>query len=1174
MQITCPNCKKTYGVNSGKIPPNKTTAKCKACGHNMPLISKPPKKSSPAKKPCNVTCHYCSRKYCIDLNKIPEKVAAIKCKACGHAISLKPYRTTKSKPVEATNKIVCLYCSKSYTIDRSRIPQDIKTTTCKSCGHAISLIPKPSTNLPPEKTPNTKGTQINDAKIAKLSPPGKPSAPLQRKSWLLAAVLVLLVVGIGIIYTGPQFTNFLPERFENDKDPKKAVQLQPVNLPKPFLNLNVNVPLTLAALDRRIPAEKKDSNYAKAVSVINSLDADRIQIYLFPDPEHTVLPVAVLHSSKPNHIETKIKKAITIHTKLERVPDGTYRLDNKAIPAEINNDIPIDLYRIVFWKKGAVIAPKSFLPALANPEILQQTLVAQMATAIGTPQSLGSLAIRIPENFKDGWEKNIQDLPGLKDNPQLAMPAAMGMGILSGLTEPFEKIEAFALGIQLKEDGPRTLNYAQLFRNGVNGAEIYQGLNSKDQNDLVADGIVLNLIKLFQNPQYQQTVEFKENQLALKFTWSAADDEAFISELSQATIGHLFAQGMQLTPSEGSITTYYTNEPVLTASVNVDRLKKSIPGKFKQRIFPENYWESGDDPQMGLTLDPVDIPNAELAELTYDVLSVKTPAGKDVMRRVENQFKFKINPGRTGYGQITLNIQKGTPATALGTAKIRFELQLPSVLEQVEFKSGDDAGVQKSINGAHVKLGRLEKDVARIDYRGAKGIRLLAYDKTGRALASQETMSSASSVSSRFQGIIAKLKVVVVKERYDYPFEVDVDLNGGKQLELSHRPENPKRVRYDNNPVKNYVPYMQKNLEDLVVEWNEGSQMSWNDNLAIQMPSGPFSGSVDWEVHFFGQDKPLYLAGNEFSDIRNTSFGLQTGDLQKAHAAFGSVRFNLASDIHRLSFVKNSNGKSLEQDLGSGQKVTATFNRNEITLNAGKLDIIQVMAYDARGRRLKNDSYTRHKDGKLMQYFWGVPAKLELDAVSKKIERTIQFDIRQRQVQEESYAKFQRDIHNQGEVVETLKAIGRARRKNRSGYRDDVAGLYYVYDSKQKKPMKLIDINVAHSDPVGQKRFGYRLKPYKGYYFTVLSGTESNGVQKEYPKQSKKKKFVWDKGTFEAIPYIQAPDIVGIPVDRSQPTFFLQWNQVYMKQLNDSVLTHLPYDHYSQGWLEAKFIER
>ena len=54
-------------------------------------------------------------------------------------------------------------------------------------------------------------------------------------------------------------------------------------------------------------------------------------------------------------------------------------------------------------------------------------------------------------------------------------------------------------------------------------------------------------------------------------------------------------------------------------------------------------------------------------------------------------------------------------------------------------------------------------------------------------------MSSSASVATRFQGEISKVLVVVVQEMLDYPFEVNVDLNGSKQLRLSHQPGNVKR---------------------------------------------------------------------------------------------------------------------------------------------------------------------------------------------------------------------------------------------------------------------------------------------------------------------------------------------------------------------------------------------
>jgi hypothetical protein len=90
-----------------------------------------------------------------------------------------------------------------------------------------------------------------------------------------------------------------------------------------------------------------------------------------------------------------------------------------------------------------------------------------------------------------------------------------------------------------------------------------------------------------------------------------------------------------------------------------------------------------------------------------------------------------------------------------------------------------------------VKLDRLRKDVAKVTYRGGASAQLFALDKTGRTLASKESISSSSSVTTRFQGEIQTLIVVVVQEMLDYPFEIKVDLNRDKKLALSQKLENP-----------------------------------------------------------------------------------------------------------------------------------------------------------------------------------------------------------------------------------------------------------------------------------------------------------------------------------------------------------------------------------------------
>ena len=144
MRISCPNCNKTYSINPEKIPSHITTAKCKACGHAMPLNPAAANKSSVPAKICKIQCMYCSRKYKVDRSKIPPGVTSMKCKACGHAMSLQQTKPETRPPGDDNFSVTCLYCNKTYTIDRAKIPENVEKTKCTSCGHSISLKPKRS----------------------------------------------------------------------------------------------------------------------------------------------------------------------------------------------------------------------------------------------------------------------------------------------------------------------------------------------------------------------------------------------------------------------------------------------------------------------------------------------------------------------------------------------------------------------------------------------------------------------------------------------------------------------------------------------------------------------------------------------------------------------------------------------------------------------------------------------------------------------------------------------------------------------------------------------------------------------------------------------------------------------------------------------------------------------
>lgn len=1201
MQISCSNCKKVYSVNASKIPPNINATRCKVCGGSVPL--RPQKQlavPASASEVVHINCQYCNKQFKIKSSAIPQGVTSTRCKSCGHNISLKPGATAATPSSEPQNAgtlvIVCLYCGKKYSINAAKIPPGVKTTKCKACGRPMSLQEATQTDIPALKNatpvvqpqPN-KNPQVpfDNADAPVIADAGQSVNPIWQKRRPLLAVAAILLLMLGGYFAFTQWSKLsdggigLGSIFAK----KPAIQKQTPGFQtnggtgswvavEPFLAVKLDVPLLLAAVDQNTAADKKNIRYKMTTTLIKSLGLTDVELYFYGHSQHAVLPVIFARGEDGNNLKTLLTSPINYVQVLESHPDGLYRIKKDAIPADKQNSFPVDLYRVQFVDNQAIFAPADLIKRFAEEQqTLNKTQVAQMMAAITQDGDLATLSIQIPENLDAKWQKKIQSNPVVKQNPQAAMMIAMGGGIVNQVSESLKGVDSLAIGFRLDETNGRMLSYAQQFRKGIDGKQIYRQLKAGNPDDLDVDGTVLKLIEIFNDPRYKHTLAHKNNRLMIGLNWDQTHDEALFSALSEATIGQMLAAGMELSPSEGQVAAQYVDTPRILPVVNIEILKKSLPAAVGQNLFPGNYWSFGEEPRMTLDFDTLAIPNASLAKLKYEVSEVLSTDGADIRRVAEKTFQHIIQPGSASPGFIEINVKKDTPAETLGSAKIKFNIALPARLKIFEFvATNDKAGAVRKTDAVSVKLQRLEKDIAKVTFRGGASARLFAIDSTGRSLASKESMSGASSAASRFQGEIYRLQVVVVEEIFEHAFDVVADLNHGKELVLSHKPETPARLRYDHRPMQSFASYTEKELHTLDVEWQEAGGMMWTDSLRVSLPRGPFSGDIRWEVHFFGERKPVYLSGNAFKSSAGFSYGLSNGDLKNAHAAFGKVKMELASAIEQVTFKKKAAGKNSYQKLPSGQAIKVIFNQNEITLDAGNADVIQSMAFDAQGLRLRKDGYTGINGSRKKMYFWGVPARFVVDVATEKIHKTIDFDVRQRTVDEARYTKFKQDIVNHRDIVKTLKQIASARRKDRSKYGDDLAGLFYLYGRKQKKPMALIDKKVAHSDPAGQKRFGYRLKPYKGYYFTVLSGVKSGGKQNGYARLPKQRSYTWKKGAFKTTPFLQRPDLVAIPKDGSQPTFFMQFNQVFMKQLNGDKLTYLPEDYYSTGWVEARFV--
>ena len=834
MQLTCSKCKKGYNVDASKIPPGVTVTRCKACGNSIPLRQSAPQppppraaqSSKPSPKPAQtpppkaemmqIICQYCSKQYEINPKSIPPGVASTKCKSCGHAISLKPKTDAPAKPDPAktvqpttgTREITCLYCGKKYSINAAKIPAGVTTTKCKACGRNLSLTPAAGLDFafkdeiskkvkPQKSTIKSKVQPVPQVPILQNVESSK--SPVWRKPWALAAAAVLMVLCIGILYSGSKLSEVAKETiragniFKKEKEPpvkrqESAAFARREFHREPFMALKINVPLLMEAVDRNLPEDKKDIKYKMAAGIFRSFGLSRLQLYLYPDPEHILLPVILAESQKGQSLEKKLKSQGNYIQFLEPVSDGVFRINKDAIPKDKQNQFPIDRYRIRFEGNTAIFAPEDLYRAFQDgQDSVLTSRVAKLITSTAGPKDLAVLAVRIPENFSNDLQKQMQSNPALQQNPQASMVALMGGGVLAQLSEPLKSVESLVIGFRLDETNGRVLRYAQQFRKGVDGSRIYRQLQSGKPNDLNVDSMVLKLIELFNDPRYRHTVGHKNNRLTLELNWKEQHDKAFWAALSEATLGQLFAQSMELRPSEGPIVTRYDAPPNLSTNVDIDSLKKTIPAEVQQRLFPVNYLDLGDQTRMTLELDTLEIPNAALSQMTYQVLDVLSADGASIMRIEENRFQNIINPGSVSPGNIDLNIQPGTPAEALRTAKIRFNITLPTGLKKLHFISGKPISVRES-DDILVKLNRLEKDVAKVTFRGGASARLFALDKTGRSLASSESMSSSSSAAARFQGEINTLMVVVVQEMMDYSFEIEVDLNRGKELALSRKP--------------------------------------------------------------------------------------------------------------------------------------------------------------------------------------------------------------------------------------------------------------------------------------------------------------------------------------------------------------------------------------------------
>lgn len=224
-------------------------------------------------------------------------------------------------------------------------------------------------------------------------------------------------------------------------------------------------------------------------------------------------------------------------------------------------------------------------------------------------------------------------------------------------------------------------------------------------------------------------------------------------------------------------------------------------------------------------------------------------------------------------------------------------------------------------------------------------------------------MGSADSKFVRFSGVVDTLQVVAARTMLDHTFAVETPLNGGRKIELRHKPQVPPRVRLDASPPKRYAVYTQKEIAGLKVTWEDEPDI-WSPGLTIALPKGPFSGKAQWEAHFFGADTPQWADGMPMQSNEAISYAVERKNLEQIYQARRKSFKQYGEDLAGFYYLSDKKAAPpIEQTAAlSDPKGQARFNYKARTHNGYHFTVLPksqaALSRLDQTRRNKGLSYT------------------------------------------------------------------------------------------------------------------------------------------------------------------------------------------------------------------------
>ena len=773
-----------------------------------------------------------------------------------------------------------------------------------------------------------------------------------------------------------------------------------------------------------------------------------------------------------------------------------------------------------------------------------------------------SVAALVPEELDfdlKAAQQRLRECDVAKNIPPTGhMILAMVTSCFEGLRDQLKTTEAVAVSVSFGGSEQRQVQYAQVFRANDTAESVYDCLTSTSSD---SDGVVADVAELLHDDQVNERVSRSGRLIEIEAAWVTSADQ-HVAASARLVAQSVLASGMgfSVEPTEGPIQTRYTSPPHLV-KLRAKKIKAAVAQHLRSQIFPGWVNDQGDEPSMQLELDTLALPNGQLSEGSYEVVSVATTTGEEALRGEEESAQNQsLQLSLPGTSFLKIPLRPGIDKTQLKSARLQFSLDVPARVDVVEFSAVDAAGTKKKAGKQWAKVKRIERDVAEVTYRAPAAARLFAFGRTGRPLASRESMRGGSSAATRFSGVVDKLWVALPSNIEQLTVDVESDLNGGEAPRLPDKPSDRVPLRYDATSIENYASIEEQELGNVAVDVQATPGFANRECLVMQLHRVSSGVKADWELYWFAKDRPTTVAGFSYSQNGQLSWSSQNG-FGDATAVAGWAKVVVPTNFARLEFNKGRAGSWQTKRVGA-QAVRFRIDRNQITYETGDLKVMSVAALDAAGRRLKTE-YGSQTAGAKTDRVWGQPERVELVVSGKTIQKIIEVDIVRDGTDQTAFAAFKQQIPQHHGALAALMQIERAVRQGPYGY-DEIAGLHYLH-GRQQEPLRLIPTELAHACPQGAERFGYEPRPFNGYYFTRLPQEgQSNSPS------GKAQMFRWAEGEFEVQPNGNRT-LVAIPQDENHPTFLIRWSSTYMRFLGGKRLEAAP--SRMEGWSEVSFVQ-